>query len=112
MIAVDTSVWVHHLKVGDSRLASLLAAGVVLVHPFTEGELALGGADVARVLGGVPRLVESPHGDVLRFVERQGGALRGIGWVDAHIAHAALAGGHDLFTHDRRQSAFFTGARW
>lgn len=40
MIVVDTSVWVNHLKVGEARLVALLQAGVAVVHPFTEGELA------------------------------------------------------------------------
>ena len=112
MIVVDTSVWVHHLKVGDARLVALLDAGLASVHPFTEGELALGGADTARVLGGVPRISAATHEVVVRFVERQGGTVRRIGWVDAHIVCAALAGTYDLLTYDRHQSGFFASARW
>jgi predicted nucleic acid-binding protein len=42
VIVVDTSVWIDHLKSGDSVLADLLGAGRVLAHPFVTGELALG----------------------------------------------------------------------
>jgi predicted nucleic acid-binding protein len=112
VILVDTSVWVAHLKAGDQRLIELLTAGVAAAHPFTEGELALAGADVRRVLGGVPRLPQAAHHDVLAFVDRQGGPVRRVGWVDAHLVYAALAGGHDLLTYDTHQAAFFVSARW
>lgn len=82
MIVVDTSVWV------------------------------LGGADIARVLGGVARISAAGHEEVVRFIERQGGPVRRIGWVDAHIVCAALAGGFDLLTYDRHQAEFFGSARW
>jgi predicted nucleic acid-binding protein len=111
MILVDTSVWVNHLKVGDARLVGLLEAGVAAVHPFTEGELALAGADVRRALGGVARVACSPHAEVLEFARRQVGPVRRVGWVDAHLVHAALVGGLDLLTYDTHQAAFFASAR-
>ena len=43
MILVDTSVWIDHLRYGDSNLVNLLNTGQVLAHPFVIGELALGG---------------------------------------------------------------------
>ena len=42
MILVDTSVWVDHLRIGQSSLVRLLEDGVVLGHPWIVGELALG----------------------------------------------------------------------
>ena len=42
MILVDTSVWIDHLRAGNTQLAALLEAGQVLVHPFVTGEIALG----------------------------------------------------------------------
>jgi hypothetical protein len=112
MIVVDTSVWVNHLKVGDPTLIALLEAGVAAAHPFTEGELALAGADTRRVLGGVVRVPCTPHPELLDFVQRQPPPVARVGWVDAHIVHAALAGGHDLLTYDTHQARFFTSARF
>jgi Arc/MetJ family transcription regulator len=42
VILVDTSVWVDHLRHGDSALVSLLSRDEVLCHPWVIGELALG----------------------------------------------------------------------
>ena len=42
MILVDTSVWVDHFRRASAGLAALLAARVVMVHPFVVGELACG----------------------------------------------------------------------
>jgi len=42
MVIVDTSVWVSHLRHGNSRLQKLLQAGRVASHPFIIGELACG----------------------------------------------------------------------
>ena len=42
MILIDTSVWIDHLRSGNSILVRLLNTGQVLAHPFVIGELALG----------------------------------------------------------------------
>jgi len=42
MILVDTSIWVDHLRSGNTTLARLLEAARVLAHPFAIGEIALG----------------------------------------------------------------------
>lgn len=42
MILVDTSVWIDHLRAGDSRLVALLQNDLVLTHPWVVGEIALG----------------------------------------------------------------------
>ena len=42
MILVDTSIWIDHLRSGDTRLADLLDRSHVLAHPFVTGELACG----------------------------------------------------------------------
>ena len=53
MILVDTSIWVDHLRSGNEALSALLNAGMVLMHPFVAGELALGDWPERRaVLGG------------------------------------------------------------
>lgn len=42
MILVDTSVWIDHLRAGDTTLSDLLNDGQVLTHPFIIGEIGLG----------------------------------------------------------------------
>jgi len=42
VVLVDTSIWVDHLRRGNSGLASLLDDGAVVCHPFIIGELACG----------------------------------------------------------------------
>jgi predicted nucleic acid-binding protein len=42
MILVDTSVWVSHLREGNTELADLLQNGEGVSHLFVVGELACG----------------------------------------------------------------------
>jgi predicted nucleic acid-binding protein len=42
VILVDTSIWIDHLRAGNSALTRLLENSRVLAHPFVIGELALG----------------------------------------------------------------------
>ena len=107
MILVDTSVWVDHLRLGDARLAGLLARSVVLMHPFVVGEIACGSlADRAAVLGllqGLPAAVVAEPPEVLGVIERHRLHGRGIGYVDVHLlAAAALTPGARLWTRDQR----------
>lgn len=108
MILADTSVWVAHLRDpdGDPDLIAALEAGVVTTHPFVEGELVLAGAPVHALLAGVGRLPVSLHAEVVAFAEDVA-PLRGVGWVDVHLLHAALAGRQRLLTHDKTLAAHF-----
>ena len=103
-VLVDTSVWIAHWRAGERRLAQLLEANTVLVHPFVLGEIALGHitsrmdvlADLATL--DAPRVAE--HGEVLALVERSRLWGRGIGWVDAHLLASALLDRIGLWTLD------------
>jgi predicted nucleic acid-binding protein len=110
VILVDSSVWIEHLRHNLAGLSALLAARVVLCHPFVIGELACGSVAKRRVLlGALSQLPSAPlvaHDEVLGLVERRQLAGRGIGWVDAHLlASAMLAGRVSLWTRDKRLSA-------
>jgi predicted nucleic acid-binding protein len=75
MILVDTSIWIDHLRSGDTRLADLLDRSQVLVHPFVTGELACGN----QLMG------------------------LGVGYIDIHLlAATALAENARLWTGDKR----------
>ena len=109
MILVDTSVWVDHLRAGDARLAALLEAGGVLMHPFVLGEIACGPlADRARVLRLVrdlPLAAAAAADEAQAFVERHRLHGRGIGYVDLHLLAASALSAAPLWTRDKRLQA-------
>jgi hypothetical protein len=107
VILADTSVWVDHLRAGDKTLAALLDAGMVLVHPFVIGELALGNLRqreiVLKALADLPHASVATDAEVLHFIERHALSGRGIGYVDAHLLAAVkLTAGAELWTNDKR----------
>lgn len=106
MTLVDTSVWVDHLRGGNARLEGLLREGLVLVHPFVTGELALGRlkgrAEILSLLQEMPQAQSADHEEVLDFIERHRIAGSGIGWVDAHLLASAALARVRLWTLDRR----------
>ena len=110
MILVDTSVWVDHLRVGDTTVAGLLDSGRVLVHPFVVGELALGNLrqrdSILAFLQDLPRANAATDQEVLHLIERHALAGLGIGYVDAHLlASTLLTPGSSFWTRDKRLSA-------
>jgi predicted nucleic acid-binding protein len=107
LILVDTSVWVDHLRSGDSQLANLLENQLVAMHPFVIGEIACGSlkkrASVFELLTELPAAVVAEVDEVLSFIERHALHGKGIGYVDAHLlASAALTDGAKLWTRDKR----------
>ena len=106
MILVDTSVWVDHLRRGSARLEALLSDGLVLIHPFVLGELALGRlksrSEILGLLAEIPRAESANHEEVLEFVERHELAGSGVGWIAAHLLVSAALSGVSLWTLDRR----------
>jgi predicted nucleic acid-binding protein len=114
VILVDTSVWVDHLRRGDTQLATLLESAAVLTHPFVIGEIACGSladrATVIELLQDLPAALVADVGEVLAFVERQRLYGKGIGYVDVHLlASAALSGGALLWTRNKRLRAAAQG---
>jgi predicted nucleic acid-binding protein len=108
VILVDTSVWVEHLRHGLPRLATLLQAGEVLIHPWVIGELACGNLrnrrDVLELLQGLPAAVVASDSEVLLLIEREQLMGRGIGYVDAHLLASAKLSQCQLWSQDRRLS--------
>jgi predicted nucleic acid-binding protein len=107
VILVDTSVWVDHLRSGDPELATALADGDVLIHPFVVGELACGNIakrkEILELLGQLPSAREATHEEVIALIERRRLMGRGIGYVDAHLLAAALlTPSTTLWTRDKR----------
>jgi predicted nucleic acid-binding protein len=110
VILVDTSVWIDHLRGGDTTLTRLLNAGQVLAHPFVVGELALGSLrqrdTILSALQDLPQAVLASDPEVLSFIDLQQLHGLGIGYVDAHLLTAArLTHGGRLWTRDKRLHA-------
>lgn len=107
MILVDTSVWVDHLRKGDSAMRELLDQRRVLSHPMVIGELALGHLNpreqILALFHLIPRAVVASHPEVIQFISTHRLYGRGLGLVDAHLLAAVkLTPNASLWTRDKR----------
>ncbi len=110
MILVDTSIWIDHLRAGNERLSTLLAAGQVLSHPFVVGELALGNlvhrTEVVGAMQDLPQIRLATEAEVLHAIVTRHWYGQGIGYTDAHLLAAVLlTPGSSLWTRDKRLHA-------
>jgi len=104
---VDAGVWIDHLRRGNAEIVRLLNDGLVLVHPFVVGELALGSLrnrdDVLRSLRALDAALVATPEEVERLVEARRFWGRGVGYVDAALlASAMITPDCALTTDDRR----------
>jgi len=106
MVLVDTSVWVTHLRDGESVLEGLLEDGHVMCHPFILGELACGNlknrTEILGHLKALPMATVAEHGEVLRFIEDNRLMGKGLGFVDVHLLASAVLSAIQLWTLDKR----------
>ena len=106
MVLVDTSVWVSHLRDGNTELAYLLNNGTVLCHPLIIGELACGNlkdrAVIISFLQLLPMSIEADHDEVLSFIENNRLMGKGIGYVDAQLVASAVLTGVPIWTLDKK----------
>lgn len=106
MVLVDTSVWVSHFKMGNSRLKGLLLKGKVASHPFIIGELACGNLknrkEILSLLNALPKAVTAEHEEVLHTVENYRLMGIGLGYIDVHLLTSALLTSVRLWTNDRK----------
>jgi predicted nucleic acid-binding protein len=106
MVLVDTSVWVSHLRDGNTELASLLNEGRVLCHPLIVGELACGNlkdrAVILSFLQLLPISIEADHEEVLSFIDNNRLMGKGMGYVDVHLIASALLTGVPIWTLDKK----------
>ncbi len=106
MILVDTSVWIDHLRHGDTALTELLQQGQVLIHPWVVGELMCGHlkdrSQIKTLLMGLPAAKVATELEALDFIETHTLDGRGIGYVDVHLCAAAKLSGGVLWTRDKR----------
>lgn len=110
MILVDTSVWIDHLRAGDTQLAHLLKQQQVIMHPMVLGELACGNLKnrhkLIKLWQQLPSIKEARHHEVLYCLEQRQLMGKGIGYVDLCLVTATLLSpGTQLWTRDKRLAA-------
>ena len=109
MILVDTSVWVDHLRHGDTSLSQFLGQAQVMCHPMVVGELACGNLKsrsvVLALLADLPSASVASEAEVLGFIQAQSLFGLGIGYVDVHLCASAKLNGVQLWTRDKRLQA-------
>jgi len=111
MILVDTSVWIDHLRQGDTELARLLEQGMVCMHPLVMGELACGNLrhreQLLALWRNLPQSAEASHKEVLFFLSQHHLAGKGAGFIDMQLlASCQLQPGTRLWTRDKRLEGF------
>lgn len=106
MVLVDTSVWVAHLRRGETRLAALLGNAEVICHPFIVGELACGNlrsrAEILGLLQALPSVERAADDEVLEFIERNQLQGRGLGLVDMHLLVSCALSQQQIWTFDAK----------
>jgi predicted nucleic acid-binding protein len=106
MVLVDTSVWVSHLRDGNTVLTDLLNDGRVYCHPLIIGELACGNlkdrALILSFLQLLPMSIEAEYEEVLSFIENKCLMGKGIGYVDTHLIASAVLTGVLIWTLDKK----------
>lgn len=105
LILVDTSVWIKHLREGETSLAQLLEQGFVACHPFIIGELACEGIqnrrEIISLLYHLPSTDILDHSDIMEFIEYREMMNKGIGYIDVHLLASALVSETPLWTFDK-----------
>jgi len=106
MVLADTSVWVSHLRDGDSLLGKLLNSGVVACHPFILGELACGNlrkrSKILSLLNALPFVKLATHEEVMEFIDLRHLMGKGLGYVDVHLLSSAMLSETPIVTYDRK----------
>ena len=106
MVLVDTSVWIDHLRNGNSYLQELLDSDEVACHPFIIGELACGNlknrAEILNLLKFLPQINQAGHDEVMYFIETNRLMGRGLGYVDMNLLAYAVLADSLLWTLDKK----------
>ena len=106
MVLVDTSVWVLHLREGNTKLENLLNKGQVMCHQFIIGEIACGNVknrtEILTLLQLLPPVIQAKHEEVTAFIEANELMGRGLGYIDMHLSASAILTGIPMWTFDKK----------
>ncbi len=105
-VIIDTSTWIAHFKKYSRNVERALKGGLVILHPWIIGELALGDIPhrlrTLRDLKLLPQVRVLPVDETFEFIERFELSGSGLGWVDINILLSALSEGMGLITEDKK----------
>ena len=105
MVLADTSVWVNHLRKGNSRLSALLHETGVVCHPCIVGELACGNIknrkEVLELIQSLPIIPVITQDEFLHFVDSHKLMGLGLGFVDVHLLASSRLAGIPIWTGDK-----------
>ena len=105
MVLADTSIWVEHLRKGNSDLSILLRDGNIFCHPFVIGELACENIKnrnkSLNYLQHLPSCTNVSNEEVLTFLEKRKLMGKGLGLIDAHLLSSALISKTLIWTLDK-----------
>jgi predicted nucleic acid-binding protein len=106
VILVDTSVWVAHLRYGNTGIESFLNDGQIACHPFIIGELACGNltrrALILSLLKKLPMAISAEHEEIMNFIESYSLTGKGLGFIDVHLIASALLSKVSIWTIDMK----------
>ncbi len=109
MVIVDTSIWVTHLRQGNTRLEKLLMDAEVMCHPFIIGELSCGNLKnrhrIISLLQALPLAPTIDRDEFLMFIDRNGLYGKGVGFVDVHLLASARLANVMLWSEGKRLQA-------
>lgn len=109
MILADTSVWIEHLRGGNTPLGPLLNEGMIAMHPFIAGELACGNLKFRTTflsyLLVLPQAKMASDPEAMVLVESRRLWGKGLGWIDIHLIASAILSGCHLWSLDKRLRA-------
>ena len=87
MILADTSIWIDHLRSGNTEMSKQLQQGRIVIHPFVIAELALGSlrkrAQTLALLDLLPQVRMAQLVEVRQTIEARGLYSLGMGLIDA-----------------------------
>ncbi len=107
MLLIDTCVWVDLFDRGDERVREQLAVGLVLIHPYIIGELAMGNMrqrdQTIEQLMTLAIAMPLRHYQIMALIDRQELFGTGLQYVDAHLLGTAMTTNDcQLWTRDKR----------
>jgi predicted nucleic acid-binding protein len=107
VILADTSVWIDHLRAGNTEMSSNLDRGQIVIHPFIIAELALGSlhqrGKTLALLDHLPKVRMAQLNEVRVMIEARRLYSVGIGLTDAHlVASVFLNPSTLLWTRDKQ----------
>ncbi|HTA25821.1 MAG TPA: type II toxin-antitoxin system VapC family toxin [Terriglobales bacterium] len=107
MILADTSIWIDHLRTGNTEMRKHLNQRRIVIHPFIIAELALGSMQertkTLALLDLLPQVRVAQLSEVRLTIEARRLYSLGIGLTDAHLVASVFINPPTLlWTKDKR----------